>query len=787
MSGKLSRLLRSLFVPGSLRARSAERWCYADPHASGAYNHQLLRSRAEGDFVRHPDLLWSPTPYWTARSGLNAHFRELAQRLDGAVYSDVLIVLNREDFARTRASWLESWDRAAEEELADCWARLVEAQGWTLAMPDRRFHLKVVADGDSKVGDLQLEPGEFATGLLPNLYLGPDAKSAPLVEVFARSEGDTFRSLGTMYTDQLAFSVGAHGLDNGQLQQLGDSAVYTVHRFPSEAGLHHKINPERADRVALETGEAHGGETIRVVDRGRGKLLVEVMLVSAKHPAAEFEVGSSANRPLLDLPGLGLFGPAPGTILPEGVDLGTIGAMSIIPDALPEPLHTLSERAFLLQRVHFRSVMRGYRMQIERSGRVAPRGLDSVATLEVLDDLVRLTARTRDLSVDGRPLQEGDSVELVAEHAIAWRGGSLDYRSVRREDRRWPYLARLESPRRSVPLFAGSYVLGRDREACDISLPDRPTAENIVWRDGKTEGPVDVRGGVTERTSFRTDAICVATKAASLDLTGNIPTITNLSGSCAIHVLRADATTIRLKKDSVLPLLPGDELLIGNQVFAVLPPGAATAPIAGVAGVPRHTQIGPVHESQRHEGGPGSKGRRPLVGGARGHLVASENTYAALLGLSPATDRTVSPELEVMSLSLDPSAIDASIAVPAFGPGPTRADDWSAPPDGFDEVEDIPVLLDLFEYAETPTIIGDFDILGRIIPIPAASSPADLPKAVLPSTPPKEQRRAPRGLQIGVAEPTGGFGTLRRRSGALPGLSHLLPPRSSVFTSAQGD
>lgn len=762
MSGRLSRLLRSLFVPGSLRARSVERWCFADPHPSGAYNHQLLRSRAEGDFVRHPDFLWSPTPYWTARSGLNAHFRELADRLDGAVYSDVLVVLHPDDHARTRASWLESWDRAAEEELADCWARLVEAQGWTLAMPDRRFHLQVLPDGDTRVGDLQLEPGEFATGLLPNLYLGPDDKSAPLVEVFARTDDGPFRSLGTMYTDQLAFSVGAHGLDNGGLPALKDSAVYTVHRFPGEPGLHHRIHAERADRLGLETGQAHGGETVQVVDHGRGKLLVEVMLVSAKHPAAELEVGSS-RRGAADLPGLGLFGPAdsPGTILPDGVDLGTIGAVSIIPDSMPEPLHTLSERAFLLQRVHFRDVMAGYRMEVERSGRIAPRGLDPVATIEVVDDRIRLLARTRDVSVDGRPLRPDEGVHLVeAEHAIAWRGGSMTFRSVRREDPRWPYLARLESPRRSLPLFAGSYVVGRDREACDIALPDRPTAENIVWRDGLTEGPVMVRGGATERTSFRTDAICVATKAAAIDLTGEVPRVANLSRSCAVHVLRADGSTVRLKQDADLALAPGDEILVGNQVFALLPPSPARAPIEGVAGVPQKAQIGPA-DSQRHEEGPGSKGRRPLVGGARGRLVASENTYAALLGMEP---------------------------------GPTRADDWVAPPVSVPEPS----------FHEAPTIQGDLDVLARIIPLPPAPTPADLPVASLPVAPPPalsvepapeppavERRRVPRGLQVGVAEPRGGFGTLRRRSGALPSLGHLLPPSPAPSVlpsiSASGD
>ena len=61
----------------------------------------------------------------------------------------------------------------------------------------------------------------------------------------------------------------------------------------------------------------------------------------------------------------------------------------------------------------------------------------------------------------------------------------------------------------------------------------------------------------------------------------------------------------------------------------------------------------------------------------------------------------------------------------------------------------------------------------------------------LPRDRPAALKRRPRGLQIGVQEPEGGFGTLRRRSDALPGPSHLLPPLPMPgvlpSVSAQGD
>ena len=630
MSGRLTRMLR-LFVPGSLRAREDARWCPVDPLPSGSYNHQLLRSRAEGDFVRHPDYLWSPTPYWTARGGLNGHLRDLAGRLDGLVYSDALIVLHPEDLLRTEASLLASWARSARDELAECFDRLVASQGYTRVAGDRPFQLKVVRDGDPSLGGtLGLKRGEFATGLLPNLYLGPVEGSVPLVEVFVADERGRFASVGTLYSDQMAFTVGAHALDNARLEWLGDSALYTLHRFPGEAGLHHKVNGERADRVVIETGSAHGGETVRLVDRGREKVLLEVMLVAARELDAELPGRDEPRgpRPTVGLPGFLPAAPSPGTILPEGLDLGSVGAFSIIPEGLPQRIHTLSERAFLLQRLHFRDEMNGYHVELDRRGGVAPTVAEPVARFEVVDDRVSVVSVARDLAVDGAPLRPGEGVPLRdVSHHITWRDGELEYRPLRRPaDRRWPYIARLDAPRRSTPLPEGEvWTLGRDSVSCDVALPDRDVRSNIRWRDGRTEGPVDVQGGRVDRARFRTDAICVATRAAAIDLCGPSATLENLSERCPIHVVRG-AEVLRLKRGSSVPIEAGDELLIGNQAFVLVGPGA----VEKAAAV---KQLRPPKE--RMEEGPGTRGRRPRVGGASGALVEPSETYRAALGINP--------------------------------------------------------------------------------------------------------------------------------------------------------
>jgi hypothetical protein len=579
------RLLHALFLPSSIQSRERARWCGVDRFPSGTYNDRFLKHTADGDFVRNPEYLWSPGPYWAARAGFDAHFRRLADQLGGAVTSDALLVLHPQDFARTRASLLRSWETSAANELADCWLRLVEAEGWSLVIPQRAFHLRVLSDGDPALGTpLGLEPGEFATGLFPNLHLGPEEHAVPLVEVFVADDRGRFSSVGTLWSDQLAFSLGSHPLDNARSVTLGDSCVYTVHRIPGEDGLHHRLGEGQEGRLTLRTGSAQGGDTVQVVDVRRDKVVLEVMLVAAQHLAAELpRVGERRDAPRVALPAFAPVGADPvGTILPDGLDIATIGAFSIIPESMPDRLFTLVERGVLLQRVHFHDLMRGYRLELDRDGRLGPKVPRPVATVEVLEDRVSVTAAERDLSVDGHPLPIGESRSLEEDtHQLTWRGGALTYASTRRnKDRSWPYLGCFAAPRRTTPLPAGeAFTVGRDSRSCDVPLPDRPVADNIVWRDGDSTGSVRVQGGDVDRRTFRTDAICVATRAASIDLAGDCPAVENLSATCPVHVSRADGELVRLRQGARAELRPGDEVFLGNQLFSLLAPGEVEAPL----------------------------------------------------------------------------------------------------------------------------------------------------------------------------------------------------------------
>ena len=788
----LSRLLHSLFLP-SLQNRERARWCGVDRFPAGTYNDCFLKHRADGDFVRNPEYLWSPGPYWAARAGFGAHFRRLADQLGGSIYSDALLVLHPADHARTRASLLRSWENAAANELADCWARLMEAEGWGLVIPGRSFHLRVVPDGDPALGGLLgLEEGEFATGLFPNLHLGADPHAVPLVEVFVADARGRFSSVGTMWSDQLAFSLGAHPLDNAHPEGLDDSSVYTVHRIPDEDGLHHRIGAAQRDRLVLRTGQVAGGDTVQIVDATRDKIVLEVMLVAAKHLAAELpRLDEIRDAPRVALPA---FAPLPatplGTMVPDGLDLATLGAFSIIPEAIPDRIYTLTERGALLQRVHFRDVMRGYRVEIDRDGRVAPKVSRPVATVEILEDRLSLIAMERDLSVDGLPLSVGERKPLEETHELAWRGGGLRYVSLRRvNDRKWPYLGCLTSPRRTTPLPEGeAYTIGRDGRACDVPLPDRSVAENIVWRDGATSGPIQTHGGSVERRAFRTDAICVATRAASIDLRADGPGIENLSATCPVHILRADGERVRLQKGARAPLHPGDELCIGNALFSLVAPGGeepalhfGSKPAEAVAPSPQRRRAAVLAET----------GRRVSAGG-RPRPLPTHKTIGALLGAEPGMEQPAVPDPspvtqigpvvptdQLLSLSLDPTTA---------GDGPTRI--------GPDPAQEGAAWVSTALMDATPTILDGGPRAFAPVRVPFAAE--DAPVEDVPEIPGLLLQGTPRGLRIdtvqGESSPPGATVPLpsisRRPARGLPGFGPMPAPATPMLSelpSYQGD
>ncbi|MDP7114850.1 MAG: FHA domain-containing protein [Myxococcota bacterium] len=553
-------------------AGGGERWLLVDDPDNGYYNFRLMRFAADGDLVRYPDHIWSTATRWGRPGGLREHLGELARRLDGTLYADVLIILSAEDRRRELEHGAASWEEGLQALVERQIGRLCQQQGWRMADPRRGPRLRVIGDGEPAMGGqpLGLQAGEFATALMPNLYHGPGEGSTPFASVYIRVPREAggaggFRQVGVFHDDQLAFTVGSHWLDNGRDAELPGPALYTLHRPPGHPEMLHRLNPDLADAYRLRQTAGPQGDTVTVEDGAGGAPVLEVMLIPA-----------NVSRPSEAAAGTG------GTLVPEGVSVGD--GLTLIPEPEPDPRVILSRRALLVQRVHFPRVMGGYQLDIGDDGSVAPQLPEPAARVLVDGEQIELRPLRAGVTVDGEELSADRTFPLTGERDIGLSRGRLTYRSCTHDDPRWPYLGEFSVPAEPHELELGSaFRIGRDRRKCEIALPDRGIHENIHWLPTvDPRGTIPTRGGEVEVASFTTDSIMVAGRHAEIDLRGSEPKVRALSRACPVFVRRRTGARLRLiakEGATAQPLRQGDELLVGNTLFRViLPIGAVPAP-----------------------------------------------------------------------------------------------------------------------------------------------------------------------------------------------------------------
>ncbi len=571
---------RSLVGRG--RPSGTARWLPVDGPENGYYNFRLMHFRADGDLVRYPDYIWSSAGYWAARGGLSVQLEEVADRHEGVLYSDILVLLNSEDRLRCQDLLVTPWEEQLQELIEEQMERLMDDRAWRLAVPQRPIRVRVIGDGEAAMGGqpVGLEEGEFATALLPNLYHGPVSSSKPVAEVFVRIPRDVggrggFRSVGTFYDDQLAFTIGSHWLDNGRVDELPASALYTLHRYPGRDTVNHRLNADYADAYQLMRTSSIQGESVLVQARDADRAVMEVMLVHAE-PAA-------------DQPSLMEAAGGSGTLIPEG--LAPMEGLTMMPEPDPDPAVILSRRGVLLQRPHFRGVMRGYRLDIGPDGSVVPLMPDPASRFRVEEDRVYLEPLRRDITLDGAPLQVGRRQRLTGpKHVIAFGNVTLTYRSMdRAKDPRWPYLGEVSIPAEPVELPMGArYRVGRDRRKCEISLPDRAVNENILWDPAVNRtGVIRTKSGEVPVESFTTDSIMVAGQHAEIDLRTDEAKVRAMSRVCPVFLRSRDGAVVRLIAKAgatAQPLRLGDDLLVGNTVFRIIMPAGPPELSAGGAG-----------------------------------------------------------------------------------------------------------------------------------------------------------------------------------------------------------
>jgi len=566
--------------------------------ANPYYNYRLRRHAAEGDLVADPGLLWYTSPYVKRRTGLGTHIA--AEMGEGtANYTDVLLILSRADRARAGADWEAIVTRTLQQEFDNFCRR----ESFHRLHAHRPLGVRILEDGSPEMGNqtLQLREGEFVTGLLPNLYIGPVRGSYPVIGVHVNLPGvwEGYQEVGRLYNDQVLFTLGSHWLDNFQHDSLQEAALYRLRQY-QDGSFVHIINPDLQDRYQVTSTNQGGASVLTLATRG-GQPLAYIVLAVIDPPTSRPSLAPARHtpppppkmdRPDIKIPRAPTPVPirerradsvpdrrvpsiAPPMLLDEEIG-GKLGGKTIIPDAPSERIFTLQERGALLQKVHFSTFMLGYDVYLGPRGELGTHVEDPAATFQVRKRSVSLVAHVDGVQVGGRLVPAGVEVAIEGDVRIEVAGQKLEYQDLRGlQVDGWPYVGEIRRPASSTYMIWGEdYQIGRSRE-CRVVLPDEPRNDNIHWKPSLGDGAtIRSRSGEIPKSKFYTDSIMVASEHASIDLRKEQPTLLCTANNCYIYA-RRNSEVMPLypagnpQQPKSIALEPGDEVLIGNCLFHV--------------------------------------------------------------------------------------------------------------------------------------------------------------------------------------------------------------------------
>ncbi|MEN0064850.1 MAG: hypothetical protein AAGA48_22080 [Myxococcota bacterium] len=562
--------------------------------ANPYYNYRLRRHRAEGDIVQDPGLLWYTSPYVKRRTGLGTHVG--VEVGDGtANYTDILLIISRDDFASASNEWQQNVIRTLQQEFENFCRR----ENFSRLHAHRPLGVRILEDGSPGMGgqNLNLTRGEFVTGLLPNLYTGPVRGSYPVIGVHVNLPGvwEGYHEVGRLHNDQVLFTLGNHWLDNFSHPSLEQAALYRLRQYP-DGSFVHIVNPDLQDRYEV-TSTDQGGASVLTLGTRDGVPLAYLVLAVIDPPA--IRPAPRLARPGIQMPkppvqptprseardnGVPSIAPP---MLMDDEDVGStggagdsssskLGGKTIIPDTPSERIFTFQERGALLQRVHFSAFMLGYDVYLGSRGELGTHVEDPAATFQVRKRSVALVAHIDGVMVGGRTVPAGLEVPIEGDVRIEVAGQQLEYRDLRHcKVDGWPYVGEIRRPASSTYMIWGEdYQVGRSRE-CRVVLPDEPRNENIHWKPSVGDGAtIRARTGEIPKARFYTDSIMVASEHSTIDLRADLPRVVCTARHCYSYVRRNGEVMPLYPSESPhdpkqSELFPGDEVLIGNCLFHV--------------------------------------------------------------------------------------------------------------------------------------------------------------------------------------------------------------------------
>jgi len=582
----------------------ARRVLPSDP-ALAFFDSCLRRHRTPADLVADPGQVWQVLGSVGRGMGLEAHL-QAASRERLFSLSELLVVVSDADWARSVGNhgprWMEHLKRSLHERF-EAWCAHAGVSRRQPA-PPVRFRVLVDGSSDTHGQRIGLGPGEFVTGLLPNLYAGPSPSSRPLISLMVHLPGEWegYREVARLYEDQDLLTLGNHWLDNFSHPALVAPALYRL-QYDPDGGLIHLTSPDVSGGYTLTRHDASDEASVYGLVRGDGHVVAWLVLAvvdTSASPAPEavgptaplrssaggaptWQDGADGGTEPFPRPPHDETRPHPGDSGPveaEEPTLSDVETMPTVPasseavdevssglvaDASAEDpedvvtprmvgtaraagveggLVTVREAGVLLQRVHFRDVMLGYEVYISATGEVGSDLPDPAATVQVVGRHVRLFAHRPGVRVAEQEVPVHSAVVLGASTQLDIAGVVLDYHD-RKEVclRGWPYLGEIRRPGANIHLTrGGTHAVGRDPQA-RVRLPDDSHHGNIIWRPEVDGGAtIRSRNGEIPKARFTLDSIMVASHHAELDLTAEAPRLLNTANHCFSFVGRPGAT-----------------------------------------------------------------------------------------------------------------------------------------------------------------------------------------------------------------------------------------------------
>ncbi|MCB9682475.1 MAG: hypothetical protein H6733_13505 [Alphaproteobacteria bacterium] len=695
------------------------RWVYLDD-ANSFYNFRLREHYTDDDLAEQPERLWQASDHPDAE-GLRSHIADALTA--GERFSDILLILSADDYDNLSDDDPAFKDRIVEV-LRARYAEFLAKSAVTAST--RPLGVWIVRDGSDEVGgmDRSLLEGQFITGVLPNLYRGRGPHSRPIIGLHVNIPGywEGYREVGQLHDDQTLFTLGNSWLDNFSHPNLREAALYGLQR-DDDGAFFHIINPDLGDRYQITTTDQGGVSVITLATRD-GVPLAYIVLAVIEQTEEEALAGLGGEpvpapepihrpKPLGDHTPLALdASEAPAlepAALPPSVTSRGPGSKTIIPEAQNERIFTLQERGALLQKVHFSAFMLGYDVYLGLRGELGTVVDQPAATFQVRKRTVSLLANADNVVMDGEPIPQGESRLIEGDAVIQVGNQRLEYRELRHiELEGWPYVGEIRRPPSSTYMLWGrEYTIGRSRD-CRVVLPDEPRNDNIVWKPKVGDGAtIKSKTGEIPKSRFYTDSIMVASEHAAIELLGDVPELSCHARHCYTFVRRQGEVlslfpTTEGDAAHKVPLVSGDEVLVGNCVFhisfaagddlgAVAPapaPRVSSNSLVDAVSAPEHTQPPPeAHEPEPMLPPPAPVEPEPALGNLP---ELSMDEPVAPPRIEPAAEAALAAAQRSWPEAMDDAMADASDSPPPVRPprapappppsAPSASIDMPAPP-----------------------------------------------------------------------------------------------------------